>query len=90
MDRDCKSETVQDYFQNLKKKGEGKGTYRAFEDRQKDRRSDPRSKLSSAQPAVQRTFAETAALASFHDDQNDDGTYSFPSDSSHEAEGAFS
>ena len=94
MDRDCKSATAQDYFQNFKRKGEDKGTYQAFEDRQKERRSAPRSKLSSAQPAVQRTFADSAALASLHDDQNDDGTYSFPSESSrqasYEAEDAFS
>ena len=83
MDRDCKSQTAQDYFLNYKKRGDEKGTYQAFQDRQKDRRSAPRSKLSSAPPAVQRTFADAAALASLHDDQfsqNDDGTYSFPSD----------
>ena len=83
MDRDCKSQTAQDYFLNYKKRGDEKGTYQAFEDRQKDRRSAPRSKLSSASPAVQRTFADTAALAALHVDpfsQNDDGTYSFPSD----------
>ena len=65
MDRDCKSQAAQDYFLNYKKRGDEKGTYQAFEDRQKDRRSAPRSKLSSASPAVQRTctFADTAALA---------------------------
>ncbi len=41
MDRDCESETAQDFFQNFKKRGEDKGTYQAFEDRQNDRRSAP-------------------------------------------------
>ena len=63
MDRDCKSQAAQDYFLNYKKKGDEQGTYQAFEDRQKDRRSDHRSKLSSAPPAVQRTFADTDDLA---------------------------
>ena len=63
MDRDCKSPAAQDYFLNYKKRGDEKGTYQAVEDRQKDRRSAPRSKLSSASPAVQRTFADTVVLA---------------------------
>ena len=45
MDRDCKSHAAQDYFLNFKKKDDEKGTYQACEDRQKDRRSTPRSKL---------------------------------------------
>ena len=58
MDRDCKSQAAQDYFLTIRKKGDEKGTYQAFEDRQKDRHSDHRSKLSSAPPAVQWKLSE--------------------------------